>query len=141
MMDISEMSDEQKSVMLAKLCQWIRPAGDDFMYGTWLIETEHPGWRRNYWRKEPVILPGFNLYNESYMALAWRVLNWAIKTKPGKVMSGNFYIHPIGADVYDFVSGFNIANGKDIFSFDAHEAQRLWLDKILELAIAAGMIK
>ena len=77
-MNIENLSDEQKSVMLARLRGWIRPAGDGYKPGLWIIEVPaHPGWEHMFWKSEPFDLPGFDLYNPANMALACNVLNSA----------------------------------------------------------------
>lgn len=72
----------------------------------------------------------FNLYDPANMALAWRVLNWAGMTQ--------FF--------EDFSKWANarmdltqiVVNGQDL---PPDRAQKSWLDKILALAIEAGMVE
>lgn len=70
-------------------------------------------------------LSGFpNLYDPANMALAWRVLNWAGETQFGGNITSrawnNFWI--------------------DMRILPPADAQRAWLDKILKLAIEAGLV-
>lgn len=120
------MNDEEKSVLLAKLCGWIRPAGDEYLEGLWIIETPHPMWTICYWREEPTELPGLNFYDSKYMSIAWEIMNWALT---------NFNIPN------HFFQLREIANGMNIFTLSPFQAQCTWLDKILELAIEAKMIQ
>lgn len=122
---MDKMTDEEKSVLLARLMGWIHPAGDGFLPGIWMIKTPHPNWTNNYWKAKPTILPGFNLYDEKYMALAWRILNWAFDT---------FSFTREGATV--FVGGEG-----SLFRIPPSEAQRKWLDDILSIAIEAGILQ
>lgn len=65
-----------------------------------------------------------NLYAPANMAMAWRVLNWAAISKISAKFSEWWY------EVA--VSTFH--------HLEPNVAQRAWLDKILTLAIDAGMI-
>ncbi len=88
--------------------------------------------------KQQLLMSSFNspeceyiwpeLYDEEFMADAWRVLNWWTEDEADRPW----------AQWAEF-SGF----WEDGFltQLPAADAQRLWLDKILELAIEAGMIE
>ena len=116
------MDNEEKSVALAKLCGWIRPAGDGFADGLWVIETKHPHWAKNYWRVEPVSLPGFNLYEIEYMAIAWEVM---------------IHLGSLGFD--DTIEMW--FSDEFVCMENPAVAQKMWLDKCLDLAIENGMIQ
>jgi hypothetical protein len=77
-----------------------------------------------------------NLYDPENMALAWRVLNWAAK----KFHYGDSY--SAGYRIDDWIMDEPIVKGDgayNIWDLPPAEAQRAWLDKILELAIEAGL--
>ena len=109
-MKIDELSDEQKTIMLARLCGW-----NTVQYGskTWVTCQDEP-------------FSTTNLYQPIFMLLAWRVLNWAIENLPKfmRIIEENFLL--IGVLPY--------------FIIPPAEAQRAWLDRILSLAIEAGMV-
>ena len=67
-----------------------------------------------------------DLYQPVTMALAWRVLNWAYGCPTYE--SGALGLVPYGHIL-----------GELVFNPPA-EAQAAWLDKVLELAIAAGLV-
>ena len=72
-----------------------------------------------------------NLYDPANMALAWRVLNWAFNNLPGDTgQSQNFF---------DFLNAREYWEQEFLWSMPPAAAQRAWLDKILQLAIEAGM--
>ncbi len=100
-MDISELSDEQKSVMLARVCGW---------------ETSGP-------TSPTVVSWPPDLYDPANMALAWRVARWSW---------GNFPDY--AKDRLRLWWKWNIKPRAD------YDPQRSWLDKILELAIEAGLV-
>lgn len=110
-MNISELSTSQKSVMLARLVK------EDMLPGKYM----------------PVMSPEFkpvNLYDPANMALAWRVLNWAMS-------------YPMPDDEsYQFVAKLNFSLlWGDVMRMPPAEAQAAWLDRILELAVESGMVK
>lgn len=75
------------------------------------------------------IHPKDSLYNPRHMALAWRVLNWGM-TYP-----------MLDDDKYQFVAKLNFSiSWGDVFKSPPGEAQAIWLDKLLEAAIEAGLI-
>jgi hypothetical protein len=67
-----------------------------------------------------------NLFDPAKMALAWRVLNWA-----------EDYAHDTSTKLHLGWMGFL---PESLFQMKPADAQRAWLDKILELAIEAGMV-
>jgi hypothetical protein len=93
MTDLTKLSDEEKSVILARLCG----AGG----------------------VAPIAL---NLYDPANMALAWRVLSWAQENKL--------------CSLHTLIWTHNCLSA----SMPPAVAQRGWLDKVLELAIEAGMV-
>ena len=93
---MTDMNDQEKSVLLAKAMGWT---------------IEAPEY--------------FDLYRPKDMALAWRVLNWAAVTMPQE----SYYLVPLQGIVLDTEK------------LPPPDAQRLWLDKILKLAIEAGLIE
>jgi hypothetical protein len=114
MMDISNLTDQEKSVLLAKAMGWpIEQGLKVFGQIDWIIPPEGD-----------MIA---TLYNPVNMALAWRVLNWAQEQQPEYVGQGFL-------DFWD-------VEYPHLYEFSPAEAQRLWLDKILELAIEAGLVK
>lgn len=72
-----------------------------------------------------------NLYDPANMALAWRVLNWWYD-----------YIATTDNEAVDPEDGFfdvgKLMHG--VWAQPPADAQRAWLDKILTLAMAAGMV-
>ncbi len=107
----TEAGQREASVMLARLMP------------DWEIRPQDDG-------KIWVVCPGepyatTNLYQPVFMFLAWRVLNWAM---------GDRQIQGIA----DF--GLSSEIGPWLWIMPPAEAQRAWLDKILTLAIEAGMI-
>ena len=114
-MDISEMSDQEKSVLLAKAMEWevdqsyIVLPNDDNSNTRFLLS---------------------DLY-EAPMSVAWRVLNWA------------WLVHDNESGMYSlkWTEWFSDIEDCVDFSMPPADAQRLWLDKILELAIEAGIIE
>ena len=113
--------------MLAQLRGWDVSFGlidsdqswDGFAHDTLTITTEDGEWCDN-------------LYNPAHMALAWRVLNWASNNMPGKTGQRQ--------KLFRFIRGTETYGDKMIVSMPPTDAQRAWLDKILSLAIEAGMI-
>ena len=110
-MRIDELSDQEKTVMLARLCGWdIKSDGGR----TWVTCQDEA-------------YSTTNLYQPIFMLLAWRVLNWAIENLPKfmRTIEENFLC--IGVLPY--------------FGITPENAQRAWLDRILSLAIEAGMVE
>lgn len=125
-MNVNEMSQEEKSVALAKLCGWeysddMRYLSGVYEYGViWFDRTDDSP----------------NLYDPANMALAWRVLNWA-----------SYNLNKITDDfsegvLFDFMISGVVTNGyyDAVWTAPPDEAQSAWLDKILELAVEAGMV-
>lgn len=131
-MNVNELTDREKSIMLAKLAGWISET--DGITTRWhsdgeLIYDDYCGGLLNH---EPL-----NLYKEKQMYLAWRLLSWA--TNNDQPIDNNkskaYYIGYLSfGDLLH--EQLELATGAP-----PEEAQRLWLDKILELATEAGMLK
>ncbi len=123
-MDVSNLTDQTKSVLLAKALAWSDPV---YLTGPQLwVVYEHSGEIHS----SPY---RFNLYAPATMALAWRVLNWAV------------YKPSLNTPQFD-ENGFEVESLR--FGFFRYEiwgempdAQRRWLDKILTLAIEAGLVE
>lgn len=107
-MDIKTLTDEQKSVMLAKLCGWVVTNGFDGI----IISSSTEVFQIT------LTSPNY-LYNRKWMFIAWLVLNWAMPNND--------------IDRWWVVVG--------IYNKPPAEAQRAWLDKVLELAIEAGLVE
>jgi len=113
-MQVDEMSDREKSVMLAKAMGWA--------VGKFSGHTPLFGLPSDY--GVGVIDWYDDFYDPANMALAWRVLNWAttrMKT-PELYKFLHWHIHSLAM-------------------IGPADAQRLWLDKVLELAIEAGLVE
>jgi len=117
-MDIKTLTDEQKSVMLAKLCGWVVTNGFDGI----IISSSTEVFQIT------LTSPNY-LYNRKWMFIAWLVLNWAMQQKIAVYDNVNFrdLLSDYLIDVKDFGA----------FGLPPADAQRAWLDKILELAIEA----
>ena len=114
-MRIEELSDEQKTVMLARLCGWgVSTALGGTSYESIFIYTQD---------NERCV----DLYDVANMALAWRVLNWA-EIESGKNTRCDFHF------------GWMEFLPESLFECPPEDAQRAWLDRILSLAIEAGMV-
>jgi hypothetical protein len=119
-MDISEMGGRDKSAALIKAMGWqaensqrrvIDHAGE--AVDPFLISwTTKSG---EMW---------INFYRPINMALAWQVHEWGMKT-PGKI-NGLVYVL--------------WWKDRRPYQWDIPNAQRRWLDKVLELAIEAGLV-
>jgi len=120
----TEKGQREASVMLAQLAK----LHNEVHYAGGGVEKEIVGFSRGYNCLVTLMYPESpNLYDPANMALAWRVLNWA-----------NEWMANGGArDFPDFCD--DILRCLDAASPPA-AAQRAWLDKILSLAIEAGMI-
>ena len=127
-MKIEELSDGQKTVILAMAMGWKKaePSATvmELFYGKIAQHMPAEVWQTSDGSWIPFGLPNF--YDESQMALAWRALNWAIENLPKfmRTIEENFLC--IGVLPY--------------FGITPETAQRAWLDRILSLAIEAGMV-
>ena len=122
-----ELSDQEKSVMLAKLWGWemeYEPPKYRNDYGTaFLMSNGKPLHAVQF--RYPAAYPSIpNLYDPVNMSLAWLGLNWADTNLKG----------------YDALDLYFWWDKGSLLSLPPEKAQRAWLDKILELAIEAGML-
>ncbi len=130
-MDISKMSDQEKSVMLAKAMGWgVNREGDHGSYDLW-IEDILILQRVEYAKigmLDSVLLNKHmpSLYAPANMALAWKVAQWG---------------HTLPEYTQWMLEPNRLGTWFNFTRMPPAEAQRLWLDKILELAIEAGMIE
>ena len=115
-MNIDEMNDEEKSVLLAKAM------GNPISFAM-------PGNSDDTTAEYPFNL---NLYDAANMALAWRVLNWANEQHAPDPQE-----EYIADEVQEYMRFF----GAWLSILPPDEAQRNILDKILSLAIEAGLVK
>ena len=125
-MDLTKLTDQEKSVMLARAMGWsVRHDAHNpdlshvcnerglKEYSQYYNRVGHNPWS---------IMT--NLYDPANMALAWRVLNWAFDVSP-------YFLPPYWyRDHWEEYPGLAPA-----------DAQRAWLDKILALAIEAGIVE
>lgn len=125
-MNIDEMSDQEKSVMLARAMGW-----KVTQHGPSRLEKIRTPYG-DHWGDEPLF------YDELNMGLAWRVLNWAARQSRIRLSE---YSYPYSlADGVDYLFEEDGYWQGRIWALPPADAQRLWLDKILELAIEAGLI-
>lgn len=75
-----------------------------------------------------------NLYSPSKMMFAWAILNWAIKQRGHVGSIADWWTYEAGGG-----DGID-PTGWLLLKFSPAEAQRAWLDKILSLAVEAGMV-
>ena len=137
------MTDHEKSVKLARLCGWemdYRPNPN----GPGLARLLDTGGNvlRQVEFGYPAAYPSTpNLYDPANMALAWRVLNWALQqNQPTRGDLDDLWKMPFGDELFAYVAAISPRDdGLSIFELPPAEAQRAWLDKILELA-EAGMV-
>ena len=129
---IDKMTDQEKSVLLSQLCGWLKQYENEgnawgFTPGGGLDDYySHLCTLLNY--KPEHVTP--NLYDPANMALAWRVLNWATEELPGKPGIRQKLFAILWTE-----------DGEDLlYGQEPATAQRRWLDKILTLAIEAGLI-
>ena len=133
-MNIDKLTDQEKSVMLARAMGW-EFSRQDCGEGRWSWVDENgeqiSGSLHDDVVKvsdDPSSLVAPMLYSPARMALAWRVLNWALFTAPdwdtGHIIFDGLYDKPL----------------RWVATKLPADAQRAWLDKILSLAIEAGLI-
>ena len=118
-MDLTKLSDQEKSVALAKAMGWET------------FNSPHTG-RKMIKRPEVVFIQDGNLYDPANMALAWRVLNWANEQHAPDPQE-----EYIADEVQEYMRFF----GAWLSILPPDEAQRNILDKILSLAIEAGLVE
>lgn len=130
MMDITDLTDQQKSVMLAKAM-----GKYENVPLLQVVDALVDGVRKHYWLHNGVVEEIPNLYEVDengdplYMPLAWRVLNWGIEhpwnNVPGYTITGNVAI-------------LRLFENARMIKMSPADAGRRWLDKILELSLEEG---
>lgn len=123
-MNISVMTEEEKSYHLVTLCDW-QPA-EIKGYGSCWVDGDY----------EPILrVAGFplaitppNLYKEENMALAWRVLNWAW-----------LYLPSPDTFVSWWYERGEVMTHCHLPAIAPAAAMSAWLDEILRIATEAGM--
>jgi len=131
-MSIETMTDHEKSVVLARLCGWFAPAGGGFLSGLWKLDTGGNHVLDGFFSKSGEFLPDdFDLYAPVNMALAWRCIEWV--TSPPKTLQ-------MSEAALNTKFGY-WWQGNAMWAETAADAQRAWLDKIMTLAIEAGMVE
>lgn len=119
-MNISEMTPREKSDRLCVLAGFHLPHESSATYPEeWKMKTIA--------HEAPPNHP--DLYDEKNMELAWRVLNWALRVHTDSKHFDSFFI---------MRDELRLAL-KNLWGTDF--AQTAWLDRILRLAIDAGMIE
>lgn len=136
-MRIEEMTPDEKSIELLHLMDvwvkctnkqnaiWAVMLGDDAIATDVCprgLRSEFDHWQHVLKTVSP------NLYAPENMALAWRVLNWA----NGNQMIMDYWQETTYVEHEMFVYWFVLT---------PQEAQTAWLDKILQLAIEAGVVE
>ena len=121
-MNIDEMSEHEKSIALAELCGWE-------------VTEEDTRAGKRFWIKSPDYRHATtNLYKPEFMFLTWAVLNWAVinlgvsSNTTGIAWTTNFHEW-----VLSHMAGLALK--------PPLEAQAMWLDKILELAIETELVQ
>ena len=121
-----------KSVMLAKAMGW-RSVGEDLGpdQGEFLKDPDGSLLRS---------VAAFEYYDPANMALAWRVLNWAFDgfADDGLEVMSAWNRGMIKTLFYLGVGGSGTSTA---LRLPPAEAQAAWLDKILTLAIEAGLVE
>ncbi len=133
-MDVSKLSDRYKSVMLARV--------------TGLPIEPHPVHDDEYLiHVPPGIILGWELFADFYdieaASLAWWVLNWASRQVPKEVGPPGMIMFTWADRLSHFWSESRWVDEKSklsLYSMSLVDAQRLWLDYILELAINDDLI-
>ena len=125
MNEIDDLKDHENSVLLAKAIGWKivnsdRIEGLQFVYDIDEVQV-HVTRDARFLPNDP-----FNLYAPAHMALAWRVLNWAEDLDMSTPsLNWKLFEYPL----------------RTLACESPGDAQRLWLDKILALAIEAGLVE
>lgn len=115
MKPIKELTDKEKSILLAKLIGYIVPA-EGYLPGLWQVVGDGLGVFVDY---PSAIVP--NLYDAKNFSLAWRVLNWWHSQE----RSLKWY--------WGDLQGW--------FTKPVDDVIREWLDLVLRLAIDAGLLE
>ncbi len=158
-MNIDKLSDQEKSVLLARAMEWKiihKPTEWEvghYSRGYYAIHDENDNRiplrvlfeaGENYYSHPYPKMPELedfsvlNLFDTDEMALAWRVLNWAANRNDRIDDYSYPYTIAQGAESL-FSIDYEIE--EQIWAWEPANAQRLWLDKILELAIEAELVE
>lgn len=133
MKQIETMTEQEKSVILAKLCEWETEIYQEYRRYYVVIRSKKEVLLNH--QLDVFLAPDLgireffhNLYNPTNMALAWRVLNWTMG-----IEKSNFR---------DRLNGSEILHNphRNLYKLPPEKAQKEILDKILSLAIETGMI-
>ena len=132
---VNDWSDEQKSVMLAKAMGWEptpAPMPDVPLLVMFKTNSGEPLYSTsvlcqmsldNFWERH---MP--NLYYTQHMSLAWRVLNWAMDSN-------------LSARARADIMALFYVDKPSALEIPPADAQRMWLDKIIELVIDPDMVE
>lgn len=128
-MDISKLTEQEKSVMLARARDpeeelISNEPGDRIMAITYALIGA---------KDEALNVYFPNLYDPDNMALAWRIAKWSATVKDTDP-PGSYHVRD------RFHNRFREWWKKTIGPGD-ESAQAAWLDKVLELAIEAGLVE
>ena len=133
---LDNLSDEKKSVLLAKAMGWkvtALPVGHDDLFI--IVPNEYDRNIRSF-------------YSPANMSLAWRVLNWAQQQEcfdAGRhdLTGFTFNLTLIDSWIGRMIGQKNMGrlDSPSLFDLPPADAQRLWLDKILFLVIEAGLVE
>ena len=129
-MNIDELTDQEKSALLARAMGFkTQPS----YQGSKVLSFQFPGSEVGH----------TNLYLVANMALAWRVLNWASNQLKKETAIPGHITYTWAGRLHSFWgASYWVDAGKlFLYSMEPADAQRLWLDKILELAIKDGLIE
>jgi hypothetical protein len=121
MTDITKLTDQEKSVMLARAMGLFT----NYDISNW------SEWEREQLQHEAHSKDGLNLYKVINFPLAWRVLNWAWNLDPSDKLLASMGLYSWHEEIAWIVD----------FDKPPAEAQRLWLDCILKLAVESGVIE
>lgn len=131
---MTNLTDQQKSVLLAKVMGWRVSEKIKDQYGNWFVIVQEKDADDWLWLKDARY--PFSLYREASMALAWRVLNWAWKQHDRMVVTVDEPDVPLKWWTWWLMNVLWKAG-----EMEPAEAIRHILDSILSLAIEAGLIE
>jgi hypothetical protein len=144
MSDISGLSDQEKSVMLARAMGW-EFSRHECGEGRWSWGDEN-GYQIGGSLHDDVVKVADDsalsvapmLYSPARMALAWRVLNWISGADSDKEIDEGSL-----SNVHAWLRFHRWWTERDNFLVQESpaDAQRAWLDKILSLCIEAGLVE
>lgn len=145
-MEITKLTPQKKSVLLAKAMGW---TVETFSTGNyeWRGEQYRAYWTGpngeelsadivGYSEQEAAEVQMVNFYDGANAALAGRILNWAYDTGKSGKPEGHYAMFRSFIAWWDG-SQFTAQIPARPFS----ESQTIWLDKILSLAIEAGLVQ